>query len=382
MAEEVWLLAAALPLCKVFDKHNFVCRVPEYQRKYEWEKETHTLKLMTDLQQAFERNQDVMLLGNVILQQTDQGALREQNASDWCKERMRFCDIVDGQQRITTVVMLYAAIQDLLQRNCEAHQSARQQLSARLGTMPTMPTPFLTTQQRDFTEWFSFEDSNDLGEVLDRQARQRLGRVERGNALYMLDWLKTQIETKSMDVGAFLSYLDEHVYLTLTVTSGKSLAFQTFANVNYSGENSRSDFSMLQNITCSAMINSTVLLTADSTTIVCKHVLFSIFAVFTCFCANAGKPLQNQDILKAMLLENIPERHRQNDRTWLVNRWSKVARDLDTLQGDLIRNYCTKAWKHSDGVSQKKVFRGSINLDRSLMGELLERMRHLNDPER
>ena len=99
-------------------------------------------------------------------------------------------------------------------------------------------------------------------------------------------------------------------------------------------------------------------------------------------CVDAGKPLQNQDILKAMLLENIPDRDQQAQRRWLVNKWSEVAKDLDALQDQLSNSYRTKAWKHSNGVSLKKIFRGSINLDPTLMDELLQCMRHLNDPER
>lgn len=236
MSQGVWLLATALPLGKVINKQQFICYVPEYQRQYEWAKDTHTFKLLTDLQQAFERNQDVMLLGNVILQQTDQGKFCDQNQTDWWKDRMRFCEIVDGQQRITTIVMLYAAIQDLLQSSLTADQLTLKQLPKRLGVDKDSPTPFLTTQQKDFGEWFSFDGKSDLVDTLHSHARQKQGRRERGNALYILDWLKTQAKENSLDIPAFLSFLDEHVYLTVTVTSGKGLAFQTFANINYSGE--------------------------------------------------------------------------------------------------------------------------------------------------
>lgn len=102
----------------------------------------------------------------------------------------------------------------------------------------------------------------------------------------------------------------------------------------------------------------------------------------SCSCAIAGKPLENQDILKAILLQNIPLRSHQNDRRWLVKKWSEVAKELSKLQGELKDSRRTRAWNCRNGVSITKASRGAIALDATLMDELLEHMHTLNDPLR
>ncbi len=128
-----------------------------------------------------------MLFGNIILQQTSEGKLHEGNS--W-KQGLRFCDIVDGQQRVTTLVMLYAAIQQHLRKDRVALESVIDELHVRLGVKEAESTPFLTTQQDDFGQWFSFKPQGDLTETLHTFARARQGYSERANALYMLRWLE------------------------------------------------------------------------------------------------------------------------------------------------------------------------------------------------
>lgn len=72
-------------------------------------------------------------------------------------------------------------------------------------------------------------------------------RHERKNAEYMLEWLQqtaegwlqtaanTGSQSPARNMAGFLEYMDKSVYLTLTVTGQTQLAFQSFANINYSG---------------------------------------------------------------------------------------------------------------------------------------------------
>ncbi len=244
------ILTAALPLRDFLDVSTFRFSVPEYQRPYQWEAKLHTEKLLEDLQYAYEQAHSVMLLGNIILQQTDAGqGVNRSDAQFWWQERSRNCDIVDGQQRTTTLVMLYAAIQEHLRLPDlrDAHQATIQALNVRLGGelgRGVNGDPYLQTQQKDFAECFTFKVVGSLTSDL-QQLNNR--RRERKNAEYMLEWLqKTADEwqqrlaekgsnTPTHDVAGFLDYLDKHVYLTLTVTEQPQLAFQSFANINYSG---------------------------------------------------------------------------------------------------------------------------------------------------
>ena len=245
------ILTAALPLRNFLDIHTFHCNIPEYQRSYQWEAKVHTDKLLEDLRYAFEQAQPVMLLGNIILQQTDchQGHNRP-GATFWWEERSRNCDIVDGQQRTTTLVMLYAAIQEHF-RSLESHgnhkeliQALNTRLSGELGRGQNKGAPFLLTQQDDFEACFDFKVKGSLMSNLQRLSPRRR---ERKNAEYMIEWLQKAAEgwlqstakegstSPRHDVAGFLDWLDKSVYLTLTVTGQTQLAFQSFANINYSG---------------------------------------------------------------------------------------------------------------------------------------------------
>ncbi len=110
------ILTAALPLGDFLDSKHFRCTVPEYQRGYEWKPTTHTRKVLDDLLYAFSQRQPVALLGNAILQQyeEEQDNGKADPSAGWWEGRARYCDVVDGQQRLTTLVMLYAVIQERL----------------------------------------------------------------------------------------------------------------------------------------------------------------------------------------------------------------------------------------------------------------------------
>jgi uncharacterized protein with ParB-like and HNH nuclease domain len=72
-------------------------RVPVYQRAFSWTVEEIN-ELLTDLWEAFRRGEDEYFLGSVVISGGDQ-------------EKP---SVVDGQQRLATVSMIYAAIRDFL----------------------------------------------------------------------------------------------------------------------------------------------------------------------------------------------------------------------------------------------------------------------------
>ena len=70
-------------------------KIPLYQRSYAWE-EKHVKELLQDLGDAIREGQNQYFLGSVVLSKEDANAL----------------EIIDGQQRITTLTIFLAAIRD------------------------------------------------------------------------------------------------------------------------------------------------------------------------------------------------------------------------------------------------------------------------------
>ena len=77
---------------------DYVFRIPVYQRPYAWERE-QVEELLDDLQAAMDRNEDEpYFLGSIVLIKRD-----GQPESD----------VVDGQQRLTTLTMLLCVLREL-----------------------------------------------------------------------------------------------------------------------------------------------------------------------------------------------------------------------------------------------------------------------------
>lgn len=90
------ITGSKIPLHKLFS-NDFFFKVPEYQRPYSWEKE-HCEQLFDDI---YESNRDSeYFLGTIILQEIGDIGIGKKY------------DIIDGQQRITTLQILLACLRD------------------------------------------------------------------------------------------------------------------------------------------------------------------------------------------------------------------------------------------------------------------------------
>lgn len=94
---------------------------------------------------------------------------------------------------------------------------------------------------------------------------------------------------------------------------------------------------------------------------------------------SAGKPLGNPDVLRALLVQGMSEKRMRNN---VLNTWKQVAKSLDKRHNTLLQHSCTQAWQHPVGLMLNSVKRGRVELEPTLMDELLEHMRTLADPDR
>jgi len=81
---------------EIFDGNSYY-QVPSYQRPYSWESE-QVDELWEDIYSAFDNDDDEYFLGSIILTKNGDN---------------KYLDVVDGQQRLTTLMILFCTLRDL-----------------------------------------------------------------------------------------------------------------------------------------------------------------------------------------------------------------------------------------------------------------------------
>ena len=97
-------------------------KIPEYQRSYSWEKK-HRTDLFDDIKVSFD-NDKPHFMATVV-------GLKQKGSETIAAKKYQYVDIVDGQQRITTLIILYKAICEELSETGEEKQ-VKQDLKATL----------------------------------------------------------------------------------------------------------------------------------------------------------------------------------------------------------------------------------------------------------
>ena len=238
---DIPLLAAAVPLVALLNRDHFFFDIPAYQRTYQWSSREVT-QLLHGLLHSYlaqvkqpARPQSV-LLGNLVLLHTNSKDFAEaaSGQSRWWQKGTHFCDIVDGQQRVSTLYMLFAAIQHKLLNSGQAeHLAAAEELHKRLTTANRL---VLETLHNQFGEWFGMTTAGAYpGLTRLQNSKSRSAGREKSSALTILRWLDQVVADNQLDLLAFLRFINRRVFLTVTVTDDMELAIRTFADLNYSG---------------------------------------------------------------------------------------------------------------------------------------------------
>ena len=92
---------------------SFLLRIPDFQREYVWETD-QAMQLLDDIAEACMSGRSTYFLGSLVLVGSSE------SGATW--------DVIDGQQRITTLVLLLATLRDL-----EEDDQFRESLDYRLN---------------------------------------------------------------------------------------------------------------------------------------------------------------------------------------------------------------------------------------------------------
>ena len=212
------LSAHEYPLRKVFSS-DYEFHIPEYQRPYRWGVD-HVLQLLSDLEEALDRGEaEPYFLGSLVL-------VRRADST---------FEVIDGQQRLTTLTILFAVLRDLADEEIAAELSELVlEPGKRLAGIAAKPRLTLRAQDAQFfRKHVQVPGGIDaLLEVTDAGAANESQRAIRNNAAALhrrlLDW----DEERRNRLGALLT---TKTFLVVVSTGDLSSAYRIFSVMNARG---------------------------------------------------------------------------------------------------------------------------------------------------
>lgn len=215
------------PISDIFTS-KFEYHIPSYQRPYAWEKE-QAETLFDDLFD-FYKNQpkdDNYFLGSIVLIKEDD-------------ENKPYSDVIDGQQRLTSLTILLSVIASLI-KDVKLRTKVEKYLyedgDELIGLAP-QPRLFLRPKEKDFFRYYIQEVR--INELLsqkvdcpmfDTEAKRHI----RINCQAFNDRLKLYFEPESDDFKKFVGFILKRCYLISVMTPSQTSAFRVFSVMNSRG---------------------------------------------------------------------------------------------------------------------------------------------------
>lgn len=198
-----------LTLNKMFEKYG-ILNVPYYQREYVWGKTNdarHVYKLLDDLYHAYEENKNKP----------------ENEIEDYFINTLAFCsipnetnDIVDGQQRITTILLILSV---LAMEKCPELIDSHKKLLKPINNKFVLQEEYYLTSALEKTI-FEQDDSFD----------------DRAKIIYTYNKIKKDIETicnnKTINYIDFYNYILYHVGFIYIEFNDNASALKHYLNIN------------------------------------------------------------------------------------------------------------------------------------------------------
>ena len=192
--------------------------VPAYQRPYSWEK-GNVQQLLDDVWEAFTASDEEYFIGSLITIEREKG---------------RLYDIVDGQQRLTTLNLIFSRLRDAVDEPAKSELGRR--VLPRNALTGEEETPRLTLRQRDQN---FFRRHVLAGEAVPEAARKEIDKLQDApkqriiENLEAIDGFIAQQDQKTLKL--FANYLLSKVYVVFVTTSSLQSAYRLFNVLNARG---------------------------------------------------------------------------------------------------------------------------------------------------
>lgn len=192
--------------------------IPAYQRPYSWEK-GNVEQLLDDVWEAFAANDEEYFIGSLITIEREKG---------------RLYDVVDGQQRLTTLNLIFSRLRDGVDEPAKSELGRR--VLPRNALTGEEETPRLTLRQRDQN---FFRRHVLAGEKVPEAVRKEVAKEQDApkqriiENLEAIDSFIAQHDQKTLKL--FANYLLSRVYVVFVTTASWQSAYRLFNVLNARG---------------------------------------------------------------------------------------------------------------------------------------------------
>ncbi|WP_346796349.1 DUF262 domain-containing protein [Halomonas sp. Bachu 37] len=212
---------AEYPLAKIFSS-EFEYVIPSYQRPYAWTIDQAS-ELFDDLYDFYRSEEEEgYFLGSIVL-------IKEEGKPQ--------AEVIDGQQRLTTLTILMAALTSNVEG--EDHATLREYIIERGNKYEGVAAkPRLTLRERDreffsrYVQSFNFEQLLALGEQsLENESQKNI----QGNSRLLLKRISDRFKADQDRLNDFAGFLLQRCFLVAVSTPSQKSAFRVFSVMNSRG---------------------------------------------------------------------------------------------------------------------------------------------------
>lgn len=212
---------AEYPLAKIFSS-DFDYSIPSYQRPYAWT-EVQAGELFADLYDFFlKEKDDTYFLGSIVL-------IKEEGHPN--------AEVIDGQQRLTTLTILLAAITSRFDGDLRADFESYIREPGR-ASQGLKPKPRLALRERDrqfFSDYVQGLRFEELVALDPAQVDNESQRNIRRNAELFMQRIDTNFANDTPRLVEFGSFLVQRCFLVAVSTPSQQSAFRVFSVLNSRG---------------------------------------------------------------------------------------------------------------------------------------------------
>lgn len=208
-------------LRKIIASEDYFYQIPIYQRPYSWDKDNLS-QLVSDLIDAYRNNKDEndsdeqYFCGSIVL---------VENTND-----ARY-DVIDGQQRLTTFIILFCVLRDFFSEKLEAKAKDYMNLSIKDKYESKKEKLKLLTDE-DNQNNFLQEVIKEI-KVPDKKKKSKNKYSE--NALFLKELIDEHFSSVDSDLNDFIEWLFESVVMTKIIVESQDIAIKIFNVLNDRG---------------------------------------------------------------------------------------------------------------------------------------------------